>query len=258
MSLRPGEIEIKDWKRFQHYKRRSPPWIRLYRDLVDNTEWRGLSDSAARLLVELWVLASELQPGGRVPHDLTLIAWKTGRRGDDPALAPALDELAAAGFVRLPAGRASANASKATRQSQSQNNPTESETPSGASPPVSVVTKPDPADWMHALWQETLGSTRPLDLTTARRQKYRAMYAEQLADSPDPVTAWRAVLHTLAASDFHMGKREYQLPESFLRSAERRSQWVEKALDLAKTGGVVSKQRQDVIRIHEHFRRNQA
>lgn len=52
-------MKIKNWERFQHYKDRNPPWIKLYHDLLDDREFFALSPPAARLLILLWLLASE-------------------------------------------------------------------------------------------------------------------------------------------------------------------------------------------------------
>lgn len=52
-------IKIRNWHKFQHFKDRKPPWIKLYRDLLDDRSWYELSDSAAKLLISLWLLASE-------------------------------------------------------------------------------------------------------------------------------------------------------------------------------------------------------
>jgi hypothetical protein len=140
-----------------------------------------------------------------------------------------------------------------------------SEKNTAASPPPVVTPqdekpkKSDPAEWMHALWNEVLGNGRDLALTPARRTKYREMFEEQLQDSSDPVMAFRAVLVALTRSDWHMSKRAYQFPESFLKNAERRSQWLETAREMVQTGGAQSKQRQNVIKLQEHFaRRNSA
>lgn len=127
---RPPEIIVRNWGKFQHYKKRNPPWIRLYRDLIDSHEWRHLSDSAARLLIELWLLASEFEPGGRVPYDTMLLAWRTGRASTDASanasIVASLQELADQRFIGLPnyasanaSTFASANASTSTRQRQS-------------------------------------------------------------------------------------------------------------------------------------------
>ena len=50
---------IKDWAKFQHFKDRRPPWIKLYRALLDDPEWHTLSPHAAKILVMLWLLAAE-------------------------------------------------------------------------------------------------------------------------------------------------------------------------------------------------------
>jgi hypothetical protein len=31
-------IRIKNWAQFQHFKDRKPPWVKLYRDLLDDME----------------------------------------------------------------------------------------------------------------------------------------------------------------------------------------------------------------------------
>jgi hypothetical protein len=52
-------MRVKDWETFQHYKNRKPPWIRLYRDLLDDDDFYELPDSAVRHLLMFWLIASE-------------------------------------------------------------------------------------------------------------------------------------------------------------------------------------------------------
>jgi hypothetical protein len=52
-------IRIKDWHKFQHFKDRKPPWVKLYRDLLDDLEWHELEPKAAKALVMIWLIASE-------------------------------------------------------------------------------------------------------------------------------------------------------------------------------------------------------
>ena len=95
-----------------------------------------------------------------------------------------------------------------------------------------------PETWMHRIWNEVLGSEgRPLRLTADRSQKYRAMYREQLADTPDPETAWRAVLFAVTRSEHHMATRNYQLPESLLLNESRRDKWVEATREALESPG---------------------
>lgn len=50
---------IKNWSKFQHFKDRRPPWVKLYRELLDDIEWHELDPKAAKVLVMLWLIASE-------------------------------------------------------------------------------------------------------------------------------------------------------------------------------------------------------
>jgi hypothetical protein len=50
---------IKGWVKFQHFKDRRPPWIKLYRDILEDPDWHDLDGDTAKILVALWLLASE-------------------------------------------------------------------------------------------------------------------------------------------------------------------------------------------------------
>ena len=52
-------MRIKNWSQFQHFKDRRPPWIKLYRDILDDIEWHELDPKSAKVLVMLWLIASE-------------------------------------------------------------------------------------------------------------------------------------------------------------------------------------------------------
>lgn len=52
-------VQIRNWQKHQHYKGRRPPWVKLYRDLLDDEEFHLLSPQAAKTLMLLWLLASE-------------------------------------------------------------------------------------------------------------------------------------------------------------------------------------------------------
>jgi len=54
-------IRIKDWEKFQHFRDRKPPWIKLYRDILDDLEWHELDPKSAKVLVMLWLIASETE-----------------------------------------------------------------------------------------------------------------------------------------------------------------------------------------------------
>lgn len=53
------KLRIKNWAKFQHFKDRRPPWIKLYRDILDDPDWFALDGDSAKTLVMLWLIASE-------------------------------------------------------------------------------------------------------------------------------------------------------------------------------------------------------
>lgn len=61
---------VKGWHKFQHFKDRKPPWVKLYRDLLDDLDWHELDPVAAKALVSLWLIASE--DNGQLPANKIL------------------------------------------------------------------------------------------------------------------------------------------------------------------------------------------
>lgn len=61
---------IKNWSKFQHFKDRRPPWIKLYRELLDDVEFHELDGDSAKTLMMLWLIASENE--GMLPEIKTL------------------------------------------------------------------------------------------------------------------------------------------------------------------------------------------
>ena len=54
-------FSIRNWKKFQHYSQRNPPWIRLYASLLRERNYQKLSDTARSHLIGLFILASQHQ-----------------------------------------------------------------------------------------------------------------------------------------------------------------------------------------------------
>lgn len=93
-------ITICNWRKFQHYAKRTPPWIKLHRILLDNREWQELDDGPARLLVELWLLGSEGDPGGTIDLSVDDLSWRL-RKHDASTLLAFLEILEVKGFVEI-------------------------------------------------------------------------------------------------------------------------------------------------------------
>jgi hypothetical protein len=85
----------KDWGRFQHYKDRSPSWIKLHKSLLDNYEYHCLPVASKALAPFLWLLASDY-PNGEISLDLRAIAFRV--RMSEADLKSALKPLIDSGF----------------------------------------------------------------------------------------------------------------------------------------------------------------
>ena len=89
-------ITVKSWLDFQHYKDRSPPWIKLHKSLLDNYEFQCLPVASRALAPMLWLLASESNDG-EIPSDMKKIAFRL--RMTEKEVVEAMKPLIDAGFL---------------------------------------------------------------------------------------------------------------------------------------------------------------
>lgn len=84
-------IKIKNWDKFQHFKDRNPPWIKLHRSMMDQRDINMISDCSFRILINLWLLASEdINKEGSLP-EIADIAFRL--RKTEKEINKALEEL---------------------------------------------------------------------------------------------------------------------------------------------------------------------
>ena len=69
-------LKVKNWDEFQHYKNRTPPWIKLHRDLLRDYDFTCLQDASKLHLILLWLLASQLD--NKIPTDPKWITRQLG------------------------------------------------------------------------------------------------------------------------------------------------------------------------------------
>jgi hypothetical protein len=83
----------RNWRDFQHYKDRNPPWIRLHRGLLDNKDFQRLPVASRALAPMLWLLASESVDGviNADPDDLAFRLRSTEKE-ISVALRPLIDK----------------------------------------------------------------------------------------------------------------------------------------------------------------------
>jgi hypothetical protein len=73
-------LSVKNWSEFQHYKDRSPPWIKLHRDLLNDYDFSCLQDASKAHLMLLWLLASQMD--NKIPADQKWLKNKLSTTND--------------------------------------------------------------------------------------------------------------------------------------------------------------------------------
>jgi 5-methylcytosine-specific restriction endonuclease McrA len=86
-------VQVKDFDRFQHYKDRDPPWIKLYVRILEDYAFAVLPDVHKAHLVLLWVLASKMD--NKIPKDPKFVSDKLCAKTPVD-----LDALLASGFLQ--------------------------------------------------------------------------------------------------------------------------------------------------------------
>jgi hypothetical protein len=96
MNLKP-----KNWDKFQHYKDRCPPWIKLHRDLLNDKEFMRLPLASKALAPLLWLLASESKDGCfQADSDELEFRLRIASKDIDAGLKPLIDK----GFFVIASG----------------------------------------------------------------------------------------------------------------------------------------------------------
>lgn len=85
-------IHIVNWRKFQHYRKRKPPWIKLYVDVLDDFEYYSLPDNQKLILIHLWLLASKTDNNIPYNHNWIKATMKLN-------IAIEIEPLIQAGFV---------------------------------------------------------------------------------------------------------------------------------------------------------------
>lgn len=83
---------IRNWVRYQHYKDRRPPWVKLYSNVLADPLFARLQDASKAHALLLMTVAAELD--NRIPADATWLAHKLFATE-----AVDLDALASAGWL---------------------------------------------------------------------------------------------------------------------------------------------------------------
>ena len=89
---RPKYFKVKNFDKYQHYKNRKPPWIKLYNDILDDYEFACLQDDSKMHLIAIFLLASRYH--NKIRSDSSWIAKRINAKNKVD-----LDVLEEAGFI---------------------------------------------------------------------------------------------------------------------------------------------------------------
>lgn len=89
-------IIVPNWHRFQHYKDRQPPWIKIYTKLLQDPAYMGLSMAARGVLMGVWLAYSQTN------EELLIRDWRAIDRRLGGHWAQ-LQSLAERGFIEISA-----------------------------------------------------------------------------------------------------------------------------------------------------------
>ena len=136
-------LRVHNWRAFQHYQSRRPPWVKLHRTLLDDYDFIRLPLASQALAPRLWLLASE-STDGSLPDDPAKLAFRL--HCSEVEITEAVNPLISGGFLE---GLLSASTALAVRK-RNLISETETETeaerttdsvapaPASPAPPVSV------------------------------------------------------------------------------------------------------------------------
>jgi hypothetical protein len=89
-------LAISNWDKYQHYKDRNPPWIKLSTDTFQDYNFGCLQDASKLLAICLWTLAAR-NKDGKIPNDLE---WIKKQGNLSASIKPChLQELIGEGFL---------------------------------------------------------------------------------------------------------------------------------------------------------------
>ena len=91
---RPRYFRVVNFEKFQHYRDRTPPWIKLHASVLRKYEFTCLDDAAKAHLMLIWLLASRMK--NRIPYDPVWVADQISAK-----VPVDLDELQELEFIEI-------------------------------------------------------------------------------------------------------------------------------------------------------------
>lgn len=218
-------IAVKNWERFQHYKDRDPPWIKLYRDMLTSEPWLLGSDLSRLVQVAITLLAARYQ--NDIPNQFSMLKKVASFDCTEKQFNKAIDYLASVNFLEIhgvtsaskvvaqDASSVLASCNTETEQSREENSREDLETEQSREDMSD--SKPSDCDLVFEHWRKIHNHPRAqLDL------KRRTLILERLRQYSEADLC--ASIAGYLNSPHHMGQNKqgtkYDDIENFLRDAK--------------------------------------
>lgn len=92
-------ISVRNWDRYQHYKDRDPPWVKLYRDLLTSESWVLGTDTTRVVQIAITLLAARYS--NQIPYRFDLIKKVTSLDCSEASFKKAIEHLGGANFLEI-------------------------------------------------------------------------------------------------------------------------------------------------------------
>lgn len=92
-------ISLNGWEKFQHYKDRDPPWIKLYRDLLTSESWVLGTDCSRLVQVASVLLAARYE--NKIPFRWSLVKKVANLDCNEKDFKGAIEHLVAYNFLEV-------------------------------------------------------------------------------------------------------------------------------------------------------------
>lgn len=189
----PAYLRVVNWEIYQHYKDRTPPWIKLHNSLLEDPGIAALPDATKAHLFGLWLLASRLN--NRIPADPAFIAKRINATDTVD-----LKAMMLMGFLEShPDSDESASKALATCTAEKRR---EEESREETPLPPTGVGESDLVRQVFQRWQEVMGHA-DAKLLPKRRRCIQARLREGYT-----VAQLCEAIAGCKASPFHMGKND--------------------------------------------------
>jgi hypothetical protein len=205
-----SHYRIKNWESFQHYKDRSPPWIKLHRTMLTSRTWVTASDSERVLAIACMLVAADTD--NEIPADAEYMK-RVAYLNKDPDFAALvkrdfIEFVDENGSVLATASASQAKATK--RNTEAEAEQSREETDKTPIPPKGAAADSNLHEQIIATYHEVLPDLPAVrDWPERRRKKLEARIGERLkaGKQADQVSYWRALFTNVQASDFLCGRK---------------------------------------------------